>query len=233
MWFVLNCVFVHEADWLDTLNSLVELRRHLRDTYHILPREELKGSHFRNGKGAFDGLNIGRRDRMDIYREIMNYQSSLPIKTFAVAINKEPAAKRGWDIRHCAWTFALQRLDRNARQEADWCSVYPDEGHGFFIRQRIRSMRRYNHIPSHYGPGSIRMPTERILEDPNDRRSQDSYFVQLADLNAFAAHRSAHIHPRSKMDRDVWDALQTAFGDARHLKVNSLKGGPPGIVVYP
>jgi hypothetical protein len=232
-WFVLNCLFVHESDWLDVLDALVALRRELRDSYGISPRDELKGAHFRTGEGAFFGLSLSRDARMDIYKDIMNRQSALPIKTFSIAIEKDGAHARGWDIRYVAWTFAFQRLDTQARTQDEWCSIYPDEGHGFFIRQRLRAMRRHHMIPKHFGPGTFPLPTKRILEDPNDRRSQDSYRVQLADLNAFATHRSSYIHPLRKMSSDMWDALGTPMGEARQLEVNRNRPGPPGIVVYP
>jgi hypothetical protein len=235
-WFVLNCVAIHESDWLDVLNALVVLRRELRDQYGILPRKELKGAHFRNAMGAFEGLGLTRSQRMSIYRYIMNYESMLPVRTFSVAINKPLARQRGWDPRYAAWTFALQRLDTMCRKDGDWCSLYPDEGHGFFIRKRVRAMRRYHNVPRHYGPGSIPLPVERILEDPNDRRSGDSYFIQLADMNAYASHRSQYVAPVRKMPNDMWDSLGTDVGEARHLPVNELQPAanrPPGIVRYP
>ncbi|MBI4215783.1 MAG: DUF3800 domain-containing protein [Chloroflexi bacterium] len=163
----------------------------------------------------------------------MNSQASLPIKTFSIAVQKQQASTKGWDPRYCAWTFAFQRLDTMCRKQNDRCIIFPDEGHGFFIRQRIRSMRRYHQIPRHFGPGSFPLPIVRIIEDPNDRRSEDSYFVQLADMNAYASHRSLNVCPVRKMPNDMWDSLSTVGGDARLLEVNAVRGGPPGIVKYP
>jgi hypothetical protein len=227
---------VHESDWLDVLNALVALRKDLRDRYGISPRAELKGAHFRNGKGALHGLGLSRPDRMAIYRFIMNYESSLPLRTFSVAVDKKRAQERNWEPRYCAWTFAFQRLDTMGRKEGDWCSIYPDEGHGFFIRKRVRAMRRFHYVPKQYGPGSFRLPVERILEDPNDRKSDESYFIQICDMNAYASHRSRYVHPRRKVPSDLWDCLSTPAGEARHLPVNERqpKGNrPPGIVRYP
>ena len=171
---------------------------------------------------------------MDIYRAIMNAQSAMPLKTFSIAVHKEQAAAKEWEPRYCAWTFAMQRLDRHASQENDYCSVFPDEGHGFFIRQRMRAMRRHNLVPSHFRPtASLSLPIQRVIEDPNDRRSDDSYFVQLADLNAYASHRSSYIHPVRRMQDTLWDELSTPTREARHLAVSRLSGGPPGIVRYP
>lgn len=238
-WFVLACVLIQDSDWLDVLDQLIALRRKLRDDKGLPPREELKGSHFRSGKGIFRDKGIAWHERMAIYRDIMNFQSSIPIKTFAVAIEKQPASTKGWNPRYCAWTFALQRLDTFCRKTKDGkpkdehCMIFPDEGHGFFIRRRIRAMRRYHHVPKHYGPGTFTLPTSRILEDPNDRKSLESYFIQLCDLNAYACHRSKYIEPIVNMHTIMWDNLLTPMDDARLLEVNKVRGGPPGIVKYP
>lgn len=232
-WFVLGCVVVEDIDWLDTLNNLVELRRKLRDEHGLPPREELKGSHFLSGEGIFKDRGIGRRRRMRVYRFIMNFQSSLPIRVFSVAVEKQKSAARGWDPQYCAWTFALQRLDTLCRKTDERCMIFPDEGYGWFIRKIIRAHRRHQKIPKHYGPGTISLPTSRILEDPNDRKSYESYFVQLADLNAYSSHRSKYIDPVKGMPRDMWDSLSTEVNDIRLIEVNEVRGGPPGIVKYP
>lgn len=101
-------------------------------------------------------------------------------------------------------------------------------GHGPFIKKLLRRLRRHHQIPGHFG-GNLNIPTERIVEDPNDRQSHDSYLVQLADWNALACHRSRYVDPKAAMPNDLWDEMP-----ARHLRpVNELTKGPPGIVVWP
>lgn len=235
-WFVLNCIMIEESDWATVLDALVQLRRQLRDDFGVLPRVELKGRHFRSGLGAFSGLNTSRKTRMEIYKSIMNYQSTLPIHTFSIAVRKRGALDMGWnDPMYCAWNFALNRLHIRYSNIDEWCSIYPDDGHAELIRRCIRSMRRHNVVPKRYGPGTFRLRTERILEDPSNRKSTDSYFVQLADINAYASHRSKYVEPISKMNADIWDELATEFDDVRVLEINKNdgKGRPPGIKIYP
>ena len=232
-WFVLNAVLVHETAWLRTLDELVRLRRDLRDRYGIMPRKELKGMHFRKGEGAFEGLGIPRHQRFRIYQEIMDFEAQLDIKTYSVAIHKAGAAARGWEPRFAAWKFAIERLHTFCSKQGDYATLFPDEGHGFFIRQLVRRMRRHNSVSPHYGGQAIGVPVERVLEDPNDRKSEDSYFVQLADLNAFATHRYGAIDPKKRTPDDLWDRLSGSGGDVRILEVNSLRGGPPGIKRFP
>lgn len=160
----------------------------------------------------------------------MIYQErKLPgLKCFAVAIDKPAAALRGRDARETAWQFALQRVDRFCKSADSRAVLFPDEGHGPFIKRLTRRLRRFQNIPGAHG-GTRSIPLNRIIEDPNDRQSHDSYFIQMADWNAYAAHRSSYVDPKPGVPADTWDAL----GHARILEVNRVTGGPPGIVVWP
>lgn len=235
-WFVLNCVMVIETDWLTVLTALVQLRKGLLSMYGISPGDELKGRDFRSGKGAFDGLNIPRKTRMQIYKEILNWETTVPISTFSIAVNKQQAIARGWsDAMYCAWNFALNRLHVKCgpKNEDERFAMFPDQGHGPKVTRWVRSMRRFNYVRSHFGPSTLPLRIERVIEDPSFRDSKSSYFVQIADLNAYASHRSKYVQPVNKMDRGLWDELNTPFGDARNLDVNKNVSGPSGIKVYP
>jgi hypothetical protein len=69
--------------------------------------------------------------------------------------------------------------------------IIADEGREREITAAIRKMHVYNPIPSRYGewaPGqrTQNIPATRIIEDPVFKRSERSYFLQLADCVAFA-----------------------------------------------
>jgi hypothetical protein len=167
---------------------------------------------------------------MELFRRVLcQVGDSLNFRVFGIAIDKVPARKRGWEARMAAWTFALQRIERfTVEHERDWAIIFPDEGHGYFIRKRLRHMRRFHAIPGFFGRQMRKVPTRGIIEDPNERASQDSYFVQLADWAAYAAHRSSHIAPTAGVPEDLW----REFGPSLLLQVNRLAGGPPGLVLY-
>ena len=228
--FVLSAVIVHQDAWLPILDRLIGLRRDLRGRFGISTRPEIKAQHIRGGRGVFRGLPMTESQRLDLYRELMRFQEqSLPeTQCFCIAVNKGKILKKELDIREVAWTYALQRIDRFCKDVADKAMIFPDEGHGPFIKKLLRRLRRHHQIPGHFG-GNLNIPTERIVEDPNNRQSHDSYLVQLADWNALACHRSRYVDPKPGMPNDLWDEMPT-----RHLHpVNELTKGPPGIVVWP
>lgn len=228
--FVLACVLVPEAEWMSSLDALVLLRSRLRARHGIATRPEMKSTDIRRGRGPLLGLRLSPVDRMRLFRGLMIYQArALPsIRTFAIAINKAACALKGREPRETAWQYALQRVDRFCKAADSRAILFPDEGHGSFIKKLTRRYRRFQHIRGAHG-GTRDIPLLRILEDPNDRQSHDSYFIQLADWNAYAAHRSEFVQPAPGVDPAIWDSL----GGARLLDVNSIRGGPPGIVLWP
>lgn len=229
--FVLSCVLVPAADWLERLDTIIALRKYLHKELGIATRPEIKATDIRRGRGPLTHLKWSLTQRMELYAKLMKFQATKldGVRTFAIAIEKERAAnERSREARETAWEYSIQRLNKFCGDD-DLMMMFPDEGHGYFIRKLLRKMRRFHKVPRHWGGGSISFETKRVIEDPNDRQSHDSYFVQLADWNAYAAHRSVHIDPQPGVSGNLWDAL----GPRLLLPVNQNTGGPPGIVKYP
>ena len=225
-WFVLALVLVREQDWLHILNRMVDMRRYIRDEWGIGPLTELKATHILGPRKRFRGLP--REERLNLYRLVLRFQRKEALFTnFAVCVDKSKVKKRSIDPREFAWKFALERLDNYAGRNDEWVHLYPDAGHGYFIRRMVRRMRRFHRVSSAFGRESLEAEARRIIEDPSDRESSESFFIQLADLNAYAAAR--HVFPSRKLGGEMWDEL----GETRLEEVNRLSGGPVGIKVFP
>ena len=88
-------------------------------------------------------------------------------------------------------------------------------------------MRRFHRAPSAFGTESLDRKATNIIEDISERKSGESYFIQLADLNAYAAFRK--IYPATHFNGKFWNEL----GNMRIKEVNYLSGGEIGIVDWP
>lgn len=69
--------------------------------------------------------------------------------------------------------------------------ILADEGREGEIEKALRRMHVFNPVPSKYGEWSSgsrtkNITTDRIIEDPVFKKSQRSYFIQLADCVAYA-----------------------------------------------
>lgn len=226
--FTLCGLLIHDQNWLSALDQTVAFRRYLRDQFRIPSRMELKASWLIHNKGGIRASGLTFPARMAVYRAVMRFQRKSGLfHTFAVVINKPGIRNKDTDVREYAWRFALQRLERFGTANKDNIHVLPDEGHGDFILKKIRAMRRFHRVQSAFGEETLDRRAENIIEDPSDRNSKNSYLIQLADLNAYAAFRK--VFPGPNFTGDIWDGL----GAARIRDVNKLRGGPPGIVAWP
>ncbi len=220
---------IHDKDWLAVLDELISFRGYLRDQFRIHSLAELKANWLLHRKGDFKNSPLSFDARMRVYRSALRFQRKCgKIQTFAIVIHKHRLKKQTKGIlRSFAWTFAIQRLERFGRDEGENVHVLPDEGHGPFIKRKLRQMRRFNSVSKAFGTGWFDRKAENILEDSSDRKSHESYFIQLADLNAYAASR--HVYPGAMFGGSYWEEL----GDSRIKDVNKVKGGPRGIVSWP
>jgi Protein of unknown function (DUF3800) len=137
------------------------------------------------------------------------------------------------EVRVGAWRHALERVEAFARHNNnETVMLFPDSGNYHRFRKLSREMRRHSMVGSVLG-GALPRPLVRyLIDDPVERDSAQSYMVQLADLNAYAAYRKEH--PDPLFPATMWDEL----GRAILVEANSLfisRGGAenPGIIRGP
>lgn len=226
--FTLAAVLVHDSNWLSALDQSIAFRRFINREFHLPAREEIKASWLIHNKGPFRKTGIGYQARMQLYKAAMRFQRKSGVfHNFAVIIDKERIKDKSKDVREIAWQYAIQRLERFGTARKDNIMISPDDGHGDLIKKKLRAMRRFHYAPSAFGTASLNRAATNIIEDPFEKRSTESYFIQWADLNAYAAFRKAF--PSPNFDGSVWDEL----GESIIADVNRLSGGAPGIVLWP
>lgn len=229
--YTLGCVLVSAAKWPSTLDGILGFRRFLRQELGVPVRAEIKANHLLQNGGPFRELGLSEHARRFIYAGMMRLQNRLGVRSFAVVINKAQL-RADVDPFETAWTFLPQRLERLSHVDDAPVMVVHDEGNSDAIRKLARRARRFGTAGSMFG-GSLARPFIRLIEDPVSRSSAESYFLQLADLNAYAAFRRVHLPPSRRIQivhASMWDEL----GAARYRPANQRAGGPSdGIVSWP
>ena len=217
--FVLATVLISDFEWLYCLDETINFRRFLKNNFGINTRSELKSNWLIHSK---EQLNLGfsHKTILKIYRSALRFQRKCGfIKTFAIVINKDKIKKQDQiNARDQAWMYAIERLERFGHYNKSNIHIVPDEGHGYFIRAKLRKMRRFHHVQSAYSSSTLPRMATNIVEDSSDRKSHES---------AYAAYRK--IHPCDQFPNTMWDVL----GDARVKDVNRISGGEIGIVDWP
>lgn len=232
--YTLGCVLVDCERWPEVFEDLIEFRRFLRDRFRIPVRAEVKANYLLHNRGPFRTLSLSENARFAVYRAFMRLQPKLGVHAFAVVIRKDVMRAKGLtsEPRDVAWEYLLQRLERFTTKGKTQALLMHDEGDGNLIRKLARRARRIGTAGSAFGTGSLKRPTRLLLDDPVSRRSDESFFLQLADLNAYAAFRHVFPPPARTVQivpQRMWEEL----GDARFAPVSGLKRGPRGIVAWP
>lgn len=207
-YFVLAAIVVHELRWQDSLNSLIQFRRNMRAKFSLNMREEIHAFDFISRPGPVL-IKIKRNDRLTILRTFLDHIAGLPdLNVFAVCVDKN-SKRAGYDVFDAAWRALIQRFENTISHRNFAGPANPDD-RGLLIadeteRKRLvsllRRMRHFNPIPNQ--PQFIRpglstyrqLPLVTLVEDPNFRNSNESYFIQAADTVAYFVNQ--YLQPNS------------------------------------
>lgn len=228
----LGCVLVDVSAWPAAYDGTVELRRRLRERFDLPVRAEVKANYLVRSGGPIRPLGLAPAERRLIYRAHMRHLATIDAQAFAVVVDKTRANVNGRDCLYMAWETLLQRLESLSRYEDADIIVIHDAGENDEIRKYFRKARRFLTAGRASGGGRFQFSARRFIDDPVPRDSASSYFVQIADLVAYAGWRTYQAPGRSAalvVDRLTWDDL----GVANRTVVNSvrLNGSVPGVVL--
>ncbi|TVQ88161.1 MAG: DUF3800 domain-containing protein [Deltaproteobacteria bacterium] len=189
--FCLSGLVVHELRWQQTLDAIIAFRRHLRSEYGLKLREEIHAAHFLHKPREL--ARIPKSMRLRLLRDVLDFQASLPdVNVINIALDKSVRSP-GFDVFDFSWKALVQRFHNTISHlnfpgpanATDMGLLIVDRTDEKKLRAMTRRMRRFNPVPSSYGMGSRNLMINTLVEDPVHRDSLHSYFIQLADVNAY------------------------------------------------
>ncbi|MCP4547041.1 MAG: DUF3800 domain-containing protein [bacterium] len=231
-YFALSAFVVHELRWRQTLDTVVEFRRHLRSRYGLKLREEIHAAHLVHKPGTLQ--RIPKSLRLRLLRDVIDFQASLTDVNVVNIVVDKSNKRTGYDIFESAWKVLAQRL-HNTISRSNFPGPKNPDDYGLLVvdrtdekklRNLTRRMRVFNPVPNMYGGGYRNILLDTLVEDPVHRDSLHSYFIQLADVNAYFLYQKmqACSYIRRKGARNYFDRLDPIL-----CKVASLSD-PQGIV---
>jgi Protein of unknown function (DUF3800) len=228
--YTLGCVTISAVDWPAAFDRFETFRNRLSTKFDIPPHAELKANYLIHGNSMFRSRKIAPQQRHLIYRAHMRMVDQWRMSAFGIVIDKRPRDIFGQECFDLAWETLLQRLERKSHYDEDVFAIWHDDGEAQAVQRWTRYARRYLTAGSKLG-GSISVAMNRLVEDPVPCDSRVSYFIQLADLVAYAAFRRT-IPPGNGANRVVCpERMWEQLGGGVNREVNKLSGGAPGIVV--
>ncbi|MBD3266349.1 DUF3800 domain-containing protein [bacterium] len=168
-YFCLSGFVVHELRWHETLEAIIEFRKYLKTKYGLKLREALHAAHYLHKPGELK--RIPKSIRLKILRETLEFQSNLSDVTIINVIIDKTNKPFNTDIFEIAWTTLVQRFHNTLSHKNfpgpqnadDRGMLLVDRTDEVKLRKMTRRMRKYNPIPSMYGPGSIPSPITTLV----------------------------------------------------------------------
>ena len=222
--FGLGCVLVPVDHWTTRLDLLVEMRREVKRIYGLRMSDEVKGEWIVNIKKHFYDLGLGDGQLRDIYQRHMRVAPIVASGAVAVVMVKERVRKKDTDLEYWAWHYLLQRLRlRTLHTGAPIILMHDNGSANDRIRSHLRAYRRYDFVQGKQTAAPL------LVEDSTPRDSQHSYFVQMADLAAYAATRCV-MPPLGRRARICNEKMWNLLGTCRIEEASPRRDG---IVVWP
>lgn len=230
--FGLGCLLIEAESWADAHEKTVQFRKTVRDSFGVPVRSELKANYLLRSSGTLKHLDLSPSQRSLIYRYHFRHLDRLGGLAFAVVIDKTMGWLSPQACREQAWKLMIERLETHSRKTGQQVMVFHDMGENDLVRRTIRRSRKFLPVGNHYGGGYTVRQADRIIEDPVPRDSAHCYFIQMADLIAYAGFRT-YLPPSKGVARVCPSTMWGHLGGAVHTPVNRLSGGTPGVVVRP
>ena len=234
--FILTGLVIHESCWMTALEGLIGFRRRMKSKFGLKLREEIHTSQLITSPGPL--ARIRKNDRLAIIRHYADeLASNDDFRVIDVVIRKD-GKPPGYDVFDIAWQRLIQRFENTLNFQnfprplstSENGMIFPDHTDDKKLTRLLRRMRRYNHVPYKAGSNSPttsrNLTIEKIAEDPNFKNSEDSLFIQSADLAAYLLRQSlsANSYMKRKGGSAYFDRLEPI------LCTQASKSDPQGIV---
>lgn len=233
---VLGAILVPADQWLAVHDHLVGFRRRLSKETGFRMRNELKATELISNGGAWRKLNptVPLRRRLGIYKAALGHLAALAptVRALGVVIPNRLDSRLRGDAHSEAWDTLLERLERFCHYASTTCLVVPDRGSERNLKAMARRKRRFGYAPSAFGGDPLPVPFRQLVDDPMPKDSRESYFLQWADLVAYAAFRQ--VMPAPGVPSRLWGELGEAMlGEANNVERRKGSSEPPGLIVWP
>ena len=240
--FVLSAIYLHYLNWKDVFKNISEFRKQLKKDFNLPIKMEFHTKYFILNKNPYKKLQISDDDRLLIIELFCELISNLEISIINVVINKKNILSQDYNVLDNALTYSIQRIenDLNKIDPLKKFMIITDQGRIGKMRMTARKIQKINFIPSKYNVKPYRKEIKSLIEDPLQKDSKESYFIQLADLAAsiiyiYSVYKLKVGKISKRMPKNI--NMKSTIGLMEKLKgslnLYASKSDPYGVVYYP
>jgi hypothetical protein len=187
--FVLSGLIIHESRWRDFVAVMVAFRTTMCTVYGLPISSELHASHFiKSPPVPF----MKRHVRLAILRNFIDELAKIDLISITNVIVDKSNKPANYDVFQNAWQALFQRFEHTLRYgnfpgayRTDFGIVLTDATDGRKLQNLVRRTAIPNPAPNMSGVGYRNIPPVRIIEEPHQKDSKDSYFIQACDTCAY------------------------------------------------
>ena len=240
--FVLTSVSMNTIDWKENYNLIDDFRKQLRTDYGIPKKVELHTKNLIMNKKPYRFFGLEENQIKDILTLYAKIISNLKIQIVNVVINKSVIKMRNYPVLHNALTYNIQRIENtlnNLGQDNKFIMI-TDEGRIGKMVKTVRSIQRFNPIPSKFSDNKYVSNIQCLVEDPIQKQSNESFAIQIADFVSYMVY----ILIKYKFNPDTISTRLTPVLSEEFvlsildtirpvLNLQATKANKYGIVIYP
>lgn len=224
---IFSAIAVPHDKWNASFEYLKKWRKHLKNVHGIPMDYELHATQFLSGRGSNGQLSsLSRHTRSQIFHKsfaVVEYMHHFGVRTFHVCNND--------DDQFRSFERLLNRINRTMTAWDSYAHLICDEGKETQYVRMVRRMRVHNPIPSRYdawdsGAATKNIPLDRIIEDPQFKKSSVSYFIQTVDFLAHGLLRREIPTPKARQRR-----IHLSFNQLNSVLTREChKADPHGVI---
>ncbi|MHB8071485.1 MAG: DUF3800 domain-containing protein [Candidatus Cryosericum sp.] len=246
-YFILTSLSLDENCWKDVFGQLHALRVQLKQRYGLPSKTEIHAGPMIRGNEPYRTLMGLAAQPALAGAFLMDYLTAvaqLRLSIVNVAVDKAaivakwPAKPRSdFDVLDIAFRYSLQRLEISMRATSSNFAVVVDQGRLGAMRNVARKATRFNYVNSSIG----NVPTQHLLEDPLEKESTQSHYLQVCDAVTMAVklyldEKNGGVTARSpRMNAGLGKIKGSDYMQALKsvLNLQAHRADPYGVVCYP
>ena len=240
--FVLTSVYMPAESWQKNFDKMKTLRRELKDKYGFHVSQEMHTKQFLTDKNPYREYEWSPEIRREILIAFTKTIAEMNLRIVNVIIDKTKFKNTDYPVLERALTYNIQRVENDSKAN-DWnYLIITDEGRLTPMRKTARQIRAFNPVQSKYSYDYTNMPITNMIEDIMEKKSSESYFIQIADFVSYFVHLYFETRIREKqLPKRIQNVIDEKFVgrvfetlkvyESLNLKANEKSNY--GFVIYP
>ncbi len=190
--FVLTSLSLHHSLWTDINDKIFHFREWLKKEYNFPVNLEFHTREFLLNKNPYRQLNFEPKLRKEILFNFFGFLGELDVRIVNSAVNKSLIKSSEHKVLKTALKYSIKCIDEflNENGEKNKFLIITDEGRVGKMINVTRQIQKNFVSPKNRSEsvGESIAGIQRLVEEPLQKSSKESYFIQISDMVAYIVY---------------------------------------------